>query len=89
LKIKVRDHWKSPRSKAKYPSRWRIEIPSEQISLEVAPFVADQELLTSGSTGVTYWEGAVYGRGISRGHDVSAEGYIELTGYAGGLGSLF
>jgi predicted secreted hydrolase len=38
---------------------------------------------------VTYWEGAVAGEGKSRGETVTAEGYVELTGYTGGLGRIF
>ena len=83
------DHWISSKSRANYPSRWRIVVPSEGIDLLVSPLAPDQELLTPGSTGVTYWEGAVEGHGASAGRNVTAEGYIELTGYAGNLGGLF
>ena len=89
LAVSVLDHWKSPRSKGKYPNRWRIQIPSAKIDLTVTPLIADQELTTEGSTGVTYWEGAVAGQGMSGGREVSCEGYVELTGYAGSLGGLF
>jgi predicted secreted hydrolase len=51
--------------------------------------IADQELDTKDSTGVTYWEGAVVGKGKSGGQEVACEGYVELTGYAGSLGGLF
>jgi predicted secreted hydrolase len=57
--------------------------------LDVTPLVADQELQTNGSTGITYWEGAVAGKGLSGGREVSCEGYAELTGYAGSLGGIF
>jgi len=87
--ISVLDRWKSPQSGGVYPSRWRIQIPSAGIDLLVTPLVADQELNTEASTGVIYWEGAVAGQGTSRGRNVSCEGYIELTGYAGTLGGLF
>ncbi|OPY88570.1 MAG: flagellar motor protein MotB [Syntrophaceae bacterium PtaU1.Bin231] len=50
---------------------------------------AAQELITEGSTGVTYWEGAVDGKGTSAGRPVTCEGYVEMTGYAGSLGALF
>ena len=53
------------------------------------PIVANQELVTEASTGVTYWEGAVTGSGTSRGTAVTVEGYAELTGYAGSLGGVF
>ena len=42
----------------------------------------DQELLTSRSTQVTYWEGAVDATGVFRGTAVAGQGYVELTGYA-------
>ena len=89
IRVSVLDRWKSPRSGGHYPSRWRIEIPSAQVDVEIAPLLADQELRTEGSTGVTYWEGAVTGRGRSGGRPVTCEGYAELTGYTGSLGGVF
>jgi predicted secreted hydrolase len=89
LQISVLERWRSPASGATYPSKWRIVIPSEAIDLSVAPMAADQELRTQASTGVTYWEGAVQGTGMSEGRPIVAEGYIELTGYAGKIGGLF
>jgi predicted secreted hydrolase len=89
LRVSVLDHWKSPRSKGEYPSHWRIQIPSAKIDLTVTPLIADQELDTKDSTGITYWEGAVVGKGGPGGREVSCEGYVELTGYAGILGGLF
>jgi predicted secreted hydrolase len=89
ISVKVLDHWKSPRSNGEYPSRWAIRIPSSGIDLTIAPSLADQELVTKGSTGVTYWEGAVSGEGTSKSQSVSCQGYAEMTGYAGSLGSLF
>ncbi len=89
IRHEVLDHWRSPHSAASYPNRWRIRIPDEGLDLLVSPFLPDQELVTTGSTGVTYWEGAVEGRGTSKGHKVTCLGYVELTGYARGLGGLF
>lgn len=83
------DRWRSPRSGGRYPSRWRLRVPSAGIDLTFSPWVADQELVTAGSTGVTYWEGAVGGRGASSGRPATCEGYVELTGYAGRLGGVF
>jgi predicted secreted hydrolase len=85
----VLDHWKSPKTEGIYPSRWRIRVPNSGINLLINPLVADQELITEGSTAVIYWEGAVAGRGKSSGKDVNCEGYIEMTGYAGVLDKLF
>lgn len=89
IRVEGLDHWKSPKSGGKYPSRWRIKIPSLKIEMEIASLVPSQELLTEGSTGVIYWEGAVAGKGISANRPITCEGYVEITGYAGGLGGLF
>jgi predicted secreted hydrolase len=64
-------------------------VPSARIEIEIASLVPSQELLTEGSTGVIYWEGAVAGKGTSAGRSVTSEGYVELTEYAGSLGGLF
>jgi predicted secreted hydrolase len=62
-----------------------LQVPGAAIDLTVRPTVADQELVTAGSTGITYWEGSVLVAGRSRGRPVRGEGYVELTGYAGAL----
>jgi len=38
---------------------------------------------------VVYWEGVVDGKGRSRGQEVTCEGYVEMTGYAGSLAGSF
>jgi predicted secreted hydrolase len=77
VRIETLESWKSPESGARYPSRWRLLVPSERLELEVVPRVADQELRTT----VRYWEGTVGVRGTSRGGPVEGDGYVELTGY--------
>jgi predicted secreted hydrolase len=47
----------------------------------VTPLMADQELRTSRSTQVTYWEGAVAVSGATQGRTIQGQGYVELTGY--------
>ena len=89
VSLAVLDRWKSPASGGRYPGRWKIHIPECNIELVIAPLVRNQELITSESTGVIYWEGAVGGAGTSKGEKVTAEGYVELTGYAGSLGGVF
>lgn len=64
--------WRSPRSGARYPARWRVRVPSAGLDLTVRPTVADQEL----SVSFLYWEGAVDVAGSQEGR-----GYVELTGY--------
>jgi len=72
--------WRSARSGAEWPVSMRLRVAGRD--LELRPLFDDQELDARGSTGTTYWEGAVtafeHGRRIGR-------GYLELTGYAGAL----
>ena len=74
--------WTSPHTGGVYPSGWRVVLPSDGVALTVTPQVLDQELVTSASTGVAYWEGAVAIAGTAGGRPVAGEGYVELTGYA-------
>ncbi|HET7453152.1 MAG TPA: lipocalin family protein [Thermoanaerobaculia bacterium] len=81
--VEATGRWRSPRSGANYPAGWRVRIPSRGLDLTVAPRVPDQELVTSLSTRVTYWEGACTVAGVSGGKAVTGKSYVELTGYAG------
>lgn len=74
--------WTSPRSNARYPQRWRLTVPSRDLSLELIPRMAEQELRTDRSTQVTYWEGAIDVNGKANGKSITGRGYMELTGYA-------
>ena len=82
LRISVKQHWISPVSGAEYPSQWVLVIPAEDIELSLSPCMANQELVTTRSTRVTYWEGAVDVTGQWKGQDIHGQGYVELTGYA-------
>jgi predicted secreted hydrolase len=79
--------WTSPRSKARYPSGWRLAAPG--IELEVVPELADQEMNTPGTTGVNYWEGLTRAKGRKDGKPVTGEGYVELTGYDRAFGARY
>ena len=72
--------WKSEKTGASYPVRWRLQVPSHGINAVVQPVLDDQELAF---TQLTYWEGAVDVSGSKSGF-----GYLELTGYAGALSLL-
>jgi predicted secreted hydrolase len=89
FRVTVLGRWLSPKSGGNYPGRWRVEIPGAGIDLAVAPLLAGQELVAAGLPDLVYWEGAVAGEGISADRAVKAEGYVELTGYAGDLRSIF
>ena len=81
IEVIVTDTWNSPNSGAVYPSRWRLKIPLLFLDLNISPNLADQEMRTSESTGVTYWEGSVSVRGLKKGRRINGQGYVELTGY--------
>jgi len=83
IKVSVLDTWRSKPSNASYPARWRLQIETLGIDLTIKSNLPDQEMRTSGSTGVTYWEGSVSIDGTENKHPVSGDGYVELTGYAG------
>jgi predicted secreted hydrolase len=90
FRLDAQTWWKSPRSGASYPSSWSLEVLPLGIRLHVTPNLADQEIETPETTGITYWEGSVAAEGTGKdGRAVSAEGYVELTGYAGPLGERF
>jgi predicted secreted hydrolase len=74
--------WTSPVTRATYPSGWQVTITSLKLALTLTPELRDQELVTTASTGVAYWEGAVAIRGQEAGQPISGQGYVELTGYA-------
>ena len=82
LLISVNKYWSSPVSGARYPHQWTFSIPDKQIALTLSPRMSNQELVTTRSTGVTYWEGAVEVAGQWKGQDIHGQGYVELTGYA-------
>ena len=78
----VTDTWNSQNSGAVYPARWRLNIPLFSLDLNIASNLADQEMRTQESTGVTYWEGSVSVRGSKKDRQIIGQGYVELTGYA-------
>ncbi len=76
IQMQAVEWWRSPRTGASYPIRWKLSAPSRGIALECAAAVSNQELVFP--KGTTYWEGAVRYTGSQAGI-----GYMELTGYAG------
>ncbi|MGH7392278.1 MAG: lipocalin-like domain-containing protein, partial [Candidatus Rokuibacteriota bacterium] len=75
--IETLAHWTSPRSGVRYPARWRLTFPPEDLSVEIDPRLPDQELVA----GTRYWEGAVAVEGAAAGRPVTGQGYVELVGY--------
>ena len=78
VRIDALAHWTSARSGVRYPSRWRLSVPSAALELQIEPRLADQELIV----GTRYWEGAVAVSGSADGRPIAGQGYVELVGYA-------
>jgi predicted secreted hydrolase len=74
--VAVSDHYRSKKTGARYPSRWEIRIPSEDMVLSITPLLKDQEIPAYSSTGNHYWEGTCMVEGSARGR-----AYVEMTGY--------
>jgi predicted secreted hydrolase len=79
VQIEVLDHWTNARGD-RYPSHWRVRVPSVGVDVEVRPALQNQELTAS----TRYWEGAVDVTAASgaAGHEPDGRGYVELVGYA-------
>ncbi|MGP8032676.1 MAG: lipocalin-like domain-containing protein [Steroidobacteraceae bacterium] len=74
--IEVNDHW-TQADGLRYPSGWRVRVPSLGLDVSVRPVLADQELKTS----PRYFEGAVDVSGARAGRPLRGRGYVELVGY--------
>jgi predicted secreted hydrolase len=86
FQVKPAGVWKSPHSQAVYPAGWEVSIPGAGYRLRLTPTLADQELRAEAPARLTYWEGQVKIQGAKNGQALTGQGYVELTGYAGGLG---
>jgi len=78
--IKPTGAWRSSRTRVEYPSGWKIEVPSLDLKLEVLPTVKDQEIVSTDTTGMTYWEGRCLVQGEERGERIGGAAYVELVG---------
>jgi predicted secreted hydrolase len=81
MQVTALSKWRSPQSGATYPMGWRIRIPSLDLDVVARPLLEAQELITRGSTRVTYWEGMIDVSGSFANAPVRGEGYVEMTGY--------
>jgi predicted secreted hydrolase len=79
---RVNRRWTSPTTGATYPLGWELTLPGHGLQLALTASLDDQEMITTGSTGVTYWEGSLSVNGLAGGVPVTGQGYMELTGYA-------
>ncbi len=77
--LAMTDTWRSPDTAAQYPVAWQLAIPKIEMTIDGRAKMNNQELVLNSAA---YWEGAVQFAGERAGEDVSAVGYIEMTGYA-------
>jgi predicted secreted hydrolase len=74
--------WTSPKTKGRYPVAWKISIPSLKLSLTTRARFSEQELAAEP---FSYWEGAIAAEGQLANSPIQGKGYLEMTGYAGGI----
>jgi predicted secreted hydrolase len=70
--------WKSPTTKASYPTQWEVTIPKLELKFQAQALIPNQEV---NSSTASYWEGAVAYKGTDHDRPLTGKGYIELTGY--------
>ena len=77
--------WTSNETGGGYPVEWKMRIPKLELELNVSAAMDAQELVLQP---ISYWEGSVRARGVRGSQGVLGRGYLEMTGYAGGLVGL-
>lgn len=82
IKMTPKKHWTSNATDGRYPISWEIRIAAADLKLTVKAAFEDQEMDTSASTGIIYWEGCIDVSGTRNNKDLSGSGYLEMTGYA-------
>lgn len=85
FELRVEGSWRSPHTGATYPAYWTVTVPTVDLTLEIEPYLADQELTVS----YAYWEGAVRVKGERAGQAVLGNGYVEMAGYADSMQGQF
>ncbi len=78
FKIEKLTSWESKKTGISYPSSWKIMLKEPNLELIVKPTVENQELSSTDSTGIHYFEGRsiVYQKNKQIGN-----AYVELVGY--------
>lgn len=75
------EHWRSKKSKAVYPVKWKLKIDRLDLQLIIEATVQDQELSIAFTPlhKIYYWEGMCSAKGELGGAAVTGRSYIELT----------
>lgn len=82
LQMQALRHWDSPQGGARYPVEWQLSTPVGQWRLKAISEA--QEIDARLSTGMRYWEGPAE-LSPAQGGPALGYGYLEMTGYAGGM----
>lgn len=78
--------WTSAASGGSYPQRWKLQVAGLP-PMVVASRLAGQELITTDTTKVNYFEGSA--SVTDEAGRPAGEGYLEMTGYAKSIGGSF
>jgi predicted secreted hydrolase len=81
VKVEKLRFWTSPKTDARYPVEWAVDLPRLGLKLHVRPGADDQEVRTPKSTRTTYWEGATVVTGTHDAKAVAGVGFLEMCGY--------
>ncbi|MBG8554459.1 lipocalin family protein [Hymenobacter guriensis] len=81
FQLETLEYWTSPTTKRRYPSKWRLRVPSQGYDLTITPVMADQELTLRlfAGIGMSYWEGMCRVTGTHHGRPVTGNSYVEIT----------
>ncbi len=71
--LEEKEYWDNGAGK-RYPSKWIMTIPNEQIKLLIETRVKDQELKLN----LRYYEGSIKIKGIKGSKEINGLGYVEL-----------
>jgi predicted secreted hydrolase len=77
--------WTSPATGGRYPVAWDFEVPALDLRGTASTPLDAQELVLNP---VAYWEGLIDLRARRDAREITGEGYLEMTGYAGELRAL-
>lgn len=82
IKIEKLKSWTSPRTDTEYTVQWRIKIEPEDLEMTIIAVLNDQEIDSSASTMIKYWEGKMTVNAMYRGKEIKGKAYLEMCGNA-------
>jgi predicted secreted hydrolase len=77
--------WRSRQTGGVYPLAWIIDVPALRIRLRSSTPLDRQEIVSRYEAVPSYWEGAIRVTGTRGGKPIAGSGYLEMTGYSGGV----